>query len=218
MLPLPRLAVLISGAGTNLKAIAAAIDRGDLSARIEIVISSNSTAPGLLFARQRGIKTRVLTAVQYPNKTDYDEALRQELLACEPTWVVLAGFMRILTPCVVDAFWGRIVNIHPSLLPKYPGLHTHQRALNAQDKHHGCTVHWVTRELDAGPIIAQSSLEIQKEDTAQTLKKRVQQLEYRLYWRALYYLLTGRTADKDDQDCFFQAPLMESNPIIPNAE
>ncbi|MDF3054867.1 MAG: phosphoribosylglycinamide formyltransferase [Gammaproteobacteria bacterium] len=155
-----RIAVLISGNGSNLQAMIDAIDAGTLPAKVVVVISNKADAYGLDRAKKANIPTEVIS------HSDYD---------------VLAGFMRILTSTFVEHFKNRILNIHPSLLPKYPGLHTHKQVLAAGDLTHGATVHIVTSELDAGPILGQMQCNVAPNDTAETLKQKVQQLEYQLY-------------------------------------
>jgi phosphoribosylglycinamide formyltransferase-1 len=175
------LAVLISGNGSNLQAIIDAIEGGELPAKIAVVISNKPNAYGLERARKVGIATEVVAHQENETREAYDTALQQCLEKYAPKVIVLAGFMRILTPAFVAHFQGRILNIHPSLLPKYPGLHTHQRALAAGDRTHGVTVHIVTPELDAGPILGQRECKITPEDTEETLKQKIQKLEHQLY-------------------------------------
>lgn len=184
-----RLAVLISGSGTNLQAIMAAIDNGRLDAEVTVVLSNRADAGGLARADAAGIATRVLDHRQYNSREAFDQAMIEALDDYRPDTVVLAGFMRILSPLFVRHYAGRLINIHPSLLPKYRGLHTHARALEAGDRQHGCSIHFVTEELDGGPLIAQAPLAILANDTVDSLSKRVQQREHLLYplvlqWRA----------------------------------
>ena len=184
-----RLAVLISGSGTNLQAIMAAIDNGRLDAEVTVVLSNRADAGGLARADAAGIATRVLDHRQYDSREAFDQAMIEALDDYRPDTVVLAGFMRILSPLFVRHYAGRLINIHPSLLPKYRGLHTHARALEAGDRQHGCSIHFVTEELDGGPLIAQAPLAILANDTVDSLSKRVQQREHLLYplvlqWRA----------------------------------
>lgn len=184
-----RLAVLISGSGTNLQAIMAAVDNGRLDAEVTVVLSNRADAGGLARADAAGIATRVLDHRQYDSREAFDQAMIEALDDYRPDTVVLAGFMRILSPLFVRHYAGRLINIHPSLLPKYRGLHTHARALEAGDRQHGCSIHFVTEELDGGPLIAQAPLAILANDTVDSLSKRVQQREHLLYplvlqWRA----------------------------------
>jgi phosphoribosylglycinamide formyltransferase 1 len=185
-----RLGVLISGRGSNLKAIIDAIDRGDLDARIAIVISNRADAPGLDHAVKAGIETLVLNHKSYRTREDYDRALVGELNQRHVDLVCLAGFMRLLSPVFVDAFPNRILNIHPSLLPNYPGLHPQQQALDAGATVSGATVHIVNAELDAGPIVLQRQVPVVPGDTADTLAARILEIEHQLYPEAITKLLT----------------------------
>jgi phosphoribosylglycinamide formyltransferase 1 len=176
-----KLVVLISGEGTNLQAIIDAIHLKKLKAQIDLVISNKSEAYGLERARQQGISAQVVLAGPGMSREDYDEQLKQIIEPLEPDYIVLAGFMKILGAPFVAHFKNKILNMHPSLLPKYPGLNTHQRALESGDKVHGCTVHYVTAELDAGPILGQAQFFIENNDTIKTLQEKTHQLEHALY-------------------------------------
>ncbi len=180
-----QLIILISGNGSNLQAIIDAIAQDQLPARICLVISNRADAFGLTRARQAGIPTEILLHADYSQREAYDRALRETIdRYLDPTQkslIVLAGFMRILSPEFVAHYCGRIINIHPSLLPKYPGLHTHERVLEAGDREHGTTVHLVTEDLDAGPILGQRKLDVRPDDTPETLQARVHALEHELY-------------------------------------
>lgn len=178
-------AVLISGNGSNLQVLIDKSLGGEMQANIAVVISDKADAYGLERARQAGIRTEVLSAKDYASRENYDEALRLKLEAYGVQLIVLSGFMRILSAPLVQYFAGKILNIHPSLLPKYPGLHTFRRALEAGDKEHGTTVHFVDESLDGGPIIRQSPVPIYSDDTVESLKERTQQAEYDLYWRVI---------------------------------
>lgn len=188
--PLP-LVVLISGSGSNLQAI---IDRSrqDLPVEIRAVISNEPAAYGLERARQAGIETRVLSHKGYPSRSAYDAALMDLIDAFSPGLIVLAGFMRILTPELVQHYAGRIFNIHPALLPKYKGLHTHQRVLSAGEKEHGASVHFVTEELDGGPVILQAKVPVFAGDTPDELAARVLRQEHRIYPLAIRLFAEGR--------------------------
>ena len=186
-----RLGVLISGRGSNLKAIIDAIDRGDLDASIAIVISNRANAPGLDHATAAGIETLVLSHRSFRTREDYDRALVGELKQRGVELVCLAGFMRLLSPVFVDAFPNRILNIHPSLLPKYPGLHPQQQALDAGATVSGATVHIVNAELDAGPIVLQRQVPVVPGDTADSLAARILEIEHQLYPEAITKLLTN---------------------------
>lgn len=193
-----RLAILISGRGSNLQAFIDASSRRDISAEIAVVISNNPAAEGLNKAADAGIPTRCIDHRNYPSRESFDAALAQEVQQWAPDAVILAGFMRILTPVFIQPFSGRLLNVHPSLLPKYPGLHTHQRALDAGDSQGGVTVHFVTLELDGGPPIIQARVPILPDDTAQTLADRVIEKEHLIYPLAAQWLIAGRLQLTDD--------------------
>ena len=178
--PLP-IVVLISGNGSNLQAIIDAINNASLNAKIQAVISNQPDAYGLQRAQQAGITTEVLQHEDFPDRDSYDLALQTIVDQFQPKLVVLAGFMRILTKAFVSHYEGKLLNIHPSLLPKYRGLNTHQRALEADEKEHGATVHFVTHELDGGPAILQARVRVNPEDSAETLAKRVLEQEHKIY-------------------------------------
>jgi len=186
------LGVLISGRGSNLKAIIDAIADGRLQASIALVISNKADAPGLDHARHAGIETLVLSHQEFASREDYDRALVEELRHRGVALVCLAGFMRLLSPLFVDAFPDRILNIHPSLLPKYPGLHPQQQALDDDATVSGATVHIVNKELDAGPIVLQREVPVLPGDTAGTLAARILDLEHRLYPDAIRLVLERR--------------------------
>ncbi|WP_296029781.1 phosphoribosylglycinamide formyltransferase [uncultured Alcanivorax sp.] len=184
-----QLAVLISGSGTNLQAIMDAQKAGTLDAEIAVVFSNRANAAGLERAAQAGIPTASLDHRDYPDREQFDQAMIEVLTPYAPDTVVLAGFMRILSAVFVRHYAGQLINIHPSLLPKYRGLNTHARALEAGDSEHGCSIHFVTEELDGGPLIAQAPIAVHANDTVDSLSKRVQQREHLLYpqvlqWRA----------------------------------
>jgi phosphoribosylglycinamide formyltransferase-1 len=186
------LAVLISGRGSNLEAIAAACEAERWPARIAAVISSHADAPGLELARARGIATVVVDHRAHPTREGFDLALAAALDACAPDLVALAGFMRILGTGFVQRFEGRMVNIHPSLLPAFPGLHTHRRAIEAGCTVAGATVHLVTPALDHGPIVLQAVVPVLPHDDEATLAARVLEKEHVIYPRALRWLVHGR--------------------------
>lgn len=175
------LAVLISGGGTNLQSIITHIADGLLDAKLVAVISDRRDAYGLERARRAGVATAVLGAGDFPDRQSYDTALAGLVTSYSAELVVLAGFMRVLTEPVVEAFAGRLLNIHPSLLPRYRGLHTYRRVLDAGDPVHGTSVHFVTIDLDAGPVIAQVRVPVQRDDDETSLSARVQAAEHRLY-------------------------------------
>jgi phosphoribosylglycinamide formyltransferase-1 len=176
-----RLVVLISGSGSNLQAIIDACARGEIKADIAAVISNKADAYGLERAKKAGIQTRVLSHKDFDSREAYDAELMDIIESFEPNLVVLAGFMRILTPSLVQKFKGKMLNIHPSLLPKYQGLNTHQRAIDAKDEVHGVSVHFVTEELDGGPVVLQAKVPVLENDTADTLAQRVHQQEHIIY-------------------------------------
>ncbi|MDQ0023394.1 phosphoribosylglycinamide formyltransferase-1 [Variovorax paradoxus] len=181
--------ILISGGGSNMAAIVRAAERDRWSerfgARIAAVVSNKAEAGGLALAQSHGIATAVVPHKDFPSREAFDEALAKAVDAHSPALVVLAGFMRILTPAFVGRYSGRLVNIHPSLLPAFPGLNTHQRAIDAGCKVAGVTVHQVTIELDHGPILAQAVVPVLPDDTASTLASRVLAQEHQLYPRAI---------------------------------
>lgn len=178
--PLP-IVVLISGNGSNLQAIIDAIHTQKLPVEIRAVISNRPDAFGLQRAQRAGIPAIALAHDAFPNRHAFEAALQEQIDRYHPEFIVLAGFMRRLTPKFIDRYAGRIINIHPSLLPKYPGLRTHQRVLEAKDPHHGVTIHYVTDVVDSGPIIRQGRLAVHPDDTESTLQQRIHVLEHRLY-------------------------------------
>jgi phosphoribosylglycinamide formyltransferase-1 len=174
-----------------MEALIRARDEGRLSVEIAAVISNRADAGGLVTAASRGIATVAVSHRDYPDRTAFDAALAQAIDAHAPDLVVLAGFMRILTPGFVERYAGRLINIHPSLLPAFPGLHTHERALEAGCKVHGATVHFVTAELDHGPIIVQAVVPVLPDDTADTLAARVLAQEHVIYPLAVGWFARG---------------------------
>lgn len=186
------IAVLISGRGSNMRAIAELAAQSRLPVDVRVVVSDKASAAGLEAAAAMGIATAVLSPKEFADRAAYDRALAALVASHGPQLIVLAGFMRILTPHFIGAFAGRILNVHPSLLPKYRGLHTHRRALEAGDAMHGVSVHFVTEELDGGPVIIQACVAIRPDDTEQTLSARVQRLEHTIYPQAIEWFATGR--------------------------
>jgi len=182
-------AVLISGNGSNLQAL---IDRTDLPIRIRAVVSNEPGAFGLKRAHRAGIETRVLSHRDYRSREAYDAALGALLNEFEPGLIVLAGFTRILTPVFVARFQGRMLNIHPSLLPRFRGLHTHQRVLEAGETVHGASVHFVTEELDSGPVVLQAKVSVIPGDDPEQLAARVLKQEHRIYPQAVRWFARGR--------------------------
>lgn len=187
-----KLAVLISGEGSNLQAIVDAIDAGELNASVEVVISNKASANGLNRAKQAGITAVVVAPVKGQSREEYDRRLLDTLAPFTPDLIVLAGFMRILSADFVHSFADKIINIHPSLLPAYKGMETHQRVLDAGEPYHGATVHFVTEELDDGKIIIQSRIKIRPDDNAESLQQRVHVEEHVIYPRAIQWLSDQR--------------------------
>lgn len=210
-----RLVVLISGNGSNLQAILDAIAAGRLAARVCAVISNRAGAHGLERARLAEVDTEVIEPAPYADRADYDKALMARIDAHRPDLVILAGFMRILSPEFVHHYMGRMLNIHPSLLPKYRGLNTHQRALDAGETEHGCSVHFVTPELDGGPVIARARVEVRPDDDAATLAARVQASEHRLYPQVIGWYVQGRLQLEGDQVLLDERPLTEGCTLSP---
>ncbi|NNM51365.1 MAG: phosphoribosylglycinamide formyltransferase, partial [Pseudomonadales bacterium] len=193
-----KLVVLISGEGSNLQAMIDSIQAGQLNARILLVISNRADAKGLARAAAAGLPTEVLDHHHYAERQRYDEVLQQLIDKAQPDIVVLAGFMRILSAGFVRHFRNRLLNIHPSLLPRHKGLHTHTRALADGDHEHGCSVHVVNEELDGGAVLAQASLLINTEDDAESLADRVHHMEHQLYPTVLQALATGHLHIQED--------------------
>ena len=189
---LPSIVILISGTGSNLQAIVNACAEQAWAARVTAVISNRADAAGLDFAARHGIACEVLDHRAVASREEYDRELARRIDAHEPAAVVLAGFMRLLTPWFVRRYEGRLINVHPSLLPAFAGLHTHRRALEAGVKLHGATVHLVTPEVDAGPIVAQAAVPVLDDDTEASLAARVLEQEHRIFPEAVRALLEGR--------------------------
>ncbi len=186
-----RIAVLVSGSGTNLQAILDAVDAG-LPATVTAVISNRPGVLALTRAANHGVPAHVLDHTAYPDREAFDEALARLLDELAPDLIVLAGFMRILGEDLVSRWQGRMLNIHPSLLPAWRGLHTHRRVLEAGEHWHGTSVHYVTAELDGGPVIAQSRIAIAPDDTETSLQRQIQTLEHRLYPQVIDWIARGR--------------------------
>jgi phosphoribosylglycinamide formyltransferase 1 len=188
-----RVAVLISGRGSNMMALIEAAKAQDYPAQIVLVVSNRSDALGLTLAQDAGIATAIVDYRPFGEDRDaFEHALDAELVKHRIEIVCLAGFMRLLTPWFVAHWSGRMLNIHPALLPQFKGLHTHRRALEAEVKRHGATVHFVSLEMDSGPIIAQDSVPVMKGDTEETLAERVLEVEHRIYPQALRLVAEGR--------------------------
>ena len=183
-----RLVILISGRGSNMEAIL----RSDLPVVVAAVISNEPDARGLEIARAHGIATAVVPHRSYPDREAFERALAEAIDRHAPDLVVLAGFMRVLTAGFVQRYRGRLVNIHPSLLPAFPGLHTHRRVLEAGVRIHGCTVHYVTESLDHGPILIQAAVPVLPDDDEERLAARVLAQEHRIYPQAIRWIVEGR--------------------------
>ena len=198
--------VLVSGQGSNLQAI---ID-AKLPIEIKAVISNRSDAYALKRAEQAGISSVILDHRLYKTREEYDQALADCISRYQPKLIVLAGFMRLLSRDFIRQFYGRIINIHPSLLPKYPGLHTHEQVVAAGDKVHGVSVHFVDDQLDGGPLIAQAETEVGAADTAATLKTKVHQLEHRIYPQVIRWFAEDRLR-LDERRVFLDSHLLTAS-------
>ncbi len=211
------LVVLISGSGSNLQAIIDAIENGHLNAKISAVISNRPDAYGLTRAQQHNIPAITLDHKQFASRETFDQQLQREIQHFQPDIIVLAGYMRILTTAFIDTFSPGILNIHPSLLPKYQGLHTHQRALDNKDDLHGVSIHIVTPELDSGPVIVQGKFSIEKDDTSSSLQQKAHQLEHQMYPLVLTWLSEQRLQLSAEQPVFdnkpVQTPLLFKQPV-----
>ncbi|MEO0314308.1 MAG: phosphoribosylglycinamide formyltransferase protein [Pseudomonadota bacterium] len=192
MRAMKRIVILISGRGSNMEAILRAASVEKWPAQVVAVISNKAKAGGLETAKAAGIAARVVEHLAYPYRAQFDQAMSAVIDEYSPDLVVLAGFLRILTPAFVMHYHGRLLNIHPSLLPSFPGLDTHRRALEAGVKFHGATVHFVTPELDHGPIIEQAAVPVMDTDTEDTLASRVLEQEHVIYPRAVRDFIEGR--------------------------
>ncbi len=209
-----KLAVLISGNGSNLQSIIDAIESGRLDAEIEVVISNNHDAYGLTRATRHGLQTRVIDHREHSEREGFDNLLQHYLENINPDYIVLAGFMRVLGFRFVQSFENRILNIHPSLLPAYKGLNTHQRALDNNETEHGVSIHLVTAKLDDGPIILQASYPIEAGDSAENLQKKGSQLEHRMYPQVLCWLGNNSLTIKGGQ-VFYEDVLLETPLVYP---
>lgn len=206
--------VLLSGSGSNLQALIDSARAGDSPVRIRAVISNRADAYGLQRARDAGIDTAVLDHKAFDGREAFDQALIERIDAFSPQLVVLAGFMRILSADFVRHYAGRLLNIHPSLLPKYKGLHTHQRALEAGDAEHGCSVHFVTEELDGGPLVVQAIIPVAPDDTPETLAQRVHSQEHQIYPLAVSWFAAGRLRLGESGALLDGQPLAASGHLI----
>jgi len=205
-LPL-KLVVLISGNGSNLGAIIREIQQGKLDAQIVQVISNRPDAYGLTRAKDANIPTTIINHEDYDSRESFDKSLSQAIDQYQPDLVVLAGFMRILSDEFVEHYMGRLINIHPSLLPKYQGLNTHQRVLEAGETEHGVTVHYVIPELDSGPVILQASIPVLESDDAKSLKTRIHQVEHLVYPEAIRRIASGQVTFRNNVVYFNNQPI-----------
>jgi phosphoribosylglycinamide formyltransferase-1 len=187
-----QLAVLLSGRGTNMLAIARSCREGLIGAQLAAVLSDRPDAPGIAAARELGLRTSVIDAQCYPGRAAFEDALEAALRHCGAELIVLAGFMRILSPGFVQRHSGRMLNIHPSLLPRYQGLHTHRRVLEAGEREHGASVHFVSEVLDGGPVICQARVPVRALDSELSLAARVQRQEHRIYPLVIGLIASGR--------------------------
>ena len=200
-----KIAVLVSGSGSNLQAL---ID-ANLSGKIVGVISNKPEAYALKRAKQAGIATAIIEHKKYPNRESFDAVMHQQLLDWDVDLVILAGFMRILSAPFVKSWQGKMVNIHPSLLPNYKGMHTHQRVLHTGDVLHGCTVHYVTAELDAGQALTQGVLKVGLHDTVETLSNRIHVLEHLIYPQAIEWICNGTIQHLDNGDVHYKGQKLD---------
>ena len=207
-----RIVILISGRGSNMRALFEA----KLPARIVAVISNNAQAAGLDFARQQAVETHVVNHRDFAYRTEFDQALAERVESLAPDIIVLAGFMRILTETFLSRFSGRVLNIHPSLLPAFTGLNTHQRALDEGVRLHGCTVHIVTAALDHGPIIVQAAVPVLPDDDAERLAARVLEQELRIYPMAVRWYLEDKITLANDRVQFNGAPHFPDPVVSPD--
>jgi phosphoribosylglycinamide formyltransferase 1 len=194
-----RTAILISGSGTNLQSFIDKVAAGELDLDLRLVFSNKPDAFGVERAKRAGVPTACIEHGDFDTREDFDRAVATVLDECEPELIVLAGFMRILSPWFVQHYEGKVINIHPALLPKYPGLNTHQRALDAGDEWHGSTVHFVTEELDGGPRILAGRLRVDPNETADELIHRAQTIEHQVYPEAAGLVGSGRVVFRDGQ-------------------
>ncbi len=207
-MPEKKVVVVISGQGRNLQALLKHCAAGDIPGRVAAVISNRPQAAGLARAQEAGVPRQVIDHTQFASREDFDQALASAIQEHRPDVVALAGFMRVLGAGFIAPFHGRLLNIHPSLLPKYAGLKTHERALAAGDREHGASVHFVTPEVDGGPVAIQGRLSVGGEDTAETLAKRVMRdIELKIYPQAVAWLARGDLRMDGGRLMFKGAPL-----------
>jgi phosphoribosylglycinamide formyltransferase-1 len=212
---LKRITVLVSGRGSNLGALVEAARDPRYPGAVTHVISNRRDAGGLAIARAAAIATSVVEHAAFASREAFDDALAAAVDASKPDLVVLAGFMRVLTPAFVARYAGRLLNVHPSLLPAYPGLHTHRRALADGVRVHGCTVHFVTPEVDVGPIVAQAAVPVRDDDDEATLAARVLEQEHRILPAAARWFCAGRIALRDGRVRVQDAPIPQAALAVP---
>jgi phosphoribosylglycinamide formyltransferase-1 len=206
------LAIVISGRGSNMAAIAQACQSGQIAARIVRVIADRHDAGGIALAQRLGLEVSVVAHAEFANREAFESALSAAIEASGARLVVLAGFLRILSPQFAQRYAGTMLNIHPALLPKFPGLHTHQRALQVRESVHGASVHFVTGALDAGPIVLQARVPVRKDDTAESLSARVQRQEHIIYPKVIGWIAANRLRLVGDVVYFDDQPLTQ--PLI----
>jgi len=194
-----KIVVLISGGGSNLEAIAKACQIGNIPASVELVISNQTDVKGLERAKKFHLMSKVIEHQKYNSREEFDQALLEQILPIEPDLVVLAGFMRILSKDFTDALSGKLINIHPSLLPNYPGLNTHKQAIENGDLMHGISVHYVNNELDGGPIITQGALKIDPSQSERKLINRIHKIEHMIYPKVIADIVKGYISLQGDQ-------------------
>lgn len=211
------LVILISGRGSNMQAILDEAAAGRLPVEVRAVVSNEPDAPGLARAHAAGVPTRVVCHRDFPTRAAFEAALAAAIDACAPDLVVLAGFMRVLSPEFVARYAGRMLNIHPALLPQFPGLNTHERALKAGVKQHGASVHFVTPDVDAGPVIIQAAVPVLPGDTPEQLAARVLKEEHRIYPQAIRWYVEGRLTIEDGRVLLDGAVQPEQGLVLPPA-
>lgn len=214
--PKCRAVCLISGSGTNLQTIIENINNEILQIELVSVISDNPKAKGLQRAKREGIDTKIIDYSTYKNRREFDESLEIEMLSINPDLIILAGYMKILNINFCNIFAGRILNIHPSLLPKYKGLNTHQRVIDNREELHGASVHFVVPELDDGPVIIQYQFEIEKHDDRHSLQKKVQQGEYIIYSKAIQWFSEKRLIFDSEKVYLDDKLLLKPSIVIKN--
>jgi len=212
------MAVLISGGGSNLQSIIDHVTKNNIHAEIACVISNNPDAYGLVRAEKANIPTHVIDHKTHNSREAFDAELVNTLAVYNIKLIVLAGFMRVLSPTFINEYSENILNIHPSLLPEYPGLHTHKRVLNAGDKEHGCSVHFVTAALDEGPLVIQAKVAVEKTDTVETVAARVLEKEHIIYPLAVKWFCESRLTLNEDQPYFDNELLKQAILLTPDLE